>query len=70
MSTMAENIIAAGSKNRPPMLKRIDKGPFKFEMIPISGTATTPASTRDRTLDDLTPEEKIREACDIKATNM
>ncbi|GKB00312.1 hypothetical protein Tco_0828305 [Tanacetum coccineum] len=56
MSTMAENVIAAGSKNRPPMLER--------------RTATTPATTRERTLDDLTPEEKIRKACDVNATNI
>ncbi|GJY16767.1 hypothetical protein Tco_0387189 [Tanacetum coccineum] len=70
MSTMAENVIIAGSENRPLMLERIEKGPFQFGTIPVPGTATTPATTRDRTLDDLTPEEKIREACDIKATNI
>ncbi|GJX59294.1 hypothetical protein Tco_0290684 [Tanacetum coccineum] len=56
MSTMAENVIAVGSKNRPPMLER--------------RTTTTPATTRERTLDDLTPEEKICKACDVNATNI
>ncbi|GJR03628.1 hypothetical protein Tco_0526612 [Tanacetum coccineum] len=45
MYTMAENVIAAGSENRPPMLER--------------RTATSPATVRERTLDDLTIEEKI-----------
>ncbi|GJZ58054.1 hypothetical protein Tco_0613548 [Tanacetum coccineum] len=45
MSIITENVIAAGFENRPPMLER--------------RTATTPATTVERTLDDLTPEEKI-----------
>ncbi|GKD64719.1 hypothetical protein Tco_1306827 [Tanacetum coccineum] len=96
MSTMVENVIVAGSENRPPMLERsqydlwqsrmrlyirgkehgkqllesVEKGPFQFGTIHVPGTTTIPAGTRDATLDDLTPEEKIREACDIKATNI
>ncbi|GKA77508.1 hypothetical protein Tco_0783969 [Tanacetum coccineum] len=60
MSTMAENVIAARAENRPSMLERIDVPP----------TPTTPASIRERTLADLIPKEKIREACDIRATNI
>ncbi|GKD15041.1 hypothetical protein Tco_1199448 [Tanacetum coccineum] len=70
MSTMAENVIAAGAENRPPMLKRIKNGPFKFGTVEVPATPNTPASTRDIILDDLTPEEKIHEACDIRETNI
>ncbi|GJU36081.1 hypothetical protein Tco_1184435 [Tanacetum coccineum] len=59
MSTITENVIDAGFENRPPMLERIKKGSFQFGTIPVPGTATTPATTVERTLDDLTPEEKI-----------
>ncbi|GKD56271.1 hypothetical protein Tco_1289658 [Tanacetum coccineum] len=52
MYTMAENVIATGSESRPPMLER--------------RTATSPATVRERTLGDLTIEEKIHQACDIK----
>ncbi|GKD11721.1 hypothetical protein Tco_1196128 [Tanacetum coccineum] len=80
MSTMAENVIAAGADNRPPMLERsqydswqsrmllcirgkehrkhlldsVQNGPFQFGTIDIPATPTTPASTRVRTMDDLT----------------
>ncbi|GJT62604.1 hypothetical protein Tco_1006137 [Tanacetum coccineum] len=60
MSTMAENVIAAGSKKRPPMLG----------IIEVPGTATTLPTTRERTFDDLTPTEKIRKTCGIKVTNI
>ncbi|GKE54931.1 hypothetical protein Tco_1490087, partial [Tanacetum coccineum] len=36
----------------------------------VPATPNTPASTRDKTLDDLKPKEKICEACDIRATNI
>ncbi|GJZ18642.1 hypothetical protein Tco_0554765 [Tanacetum coccineum] len=96
MSTMAENVIAAGAENRPPMLERsqydswhnrmllyirgkehgiqllesVKNGPFKFGTVEVPATLNTPASTRNRTLDDLTPKEKIRKACDIRETNI
>ncbi|GJT82399.1 hypothetical protein Tco_1056741 [Tanacetum coccineum] len=68
MSTMAENVIAAGADNRPPMLERSQ--PFLFETVNIPTTPTTPASTHVKTMDDLTDEEKIREAADIRAANI
>ncbi|GKE49568.1 hypothetical protein Tco_1480826, partial [Tanacetum coccineum] len=96
MSTMAENAIAVGFENHPPMLERsqydswqsrmllylqgkehgkqlldsVKNGPFQFGTIPVPGTATTLIATRDIIMDDLTPEEKVREACDIKETNI
>ncbi|GKD16440.1 hypothetical protein Tco_1205598 [Tanacetum coccineum] len=92
MSTMAENVIAAGPDNRPPMLEKsqynswqsrmllyirgkehgkeiydsVINGPFQFGTVEVSATPTTPAFTRERTMDDLTNKEKIREACDIR----
>ncbi|GKC94969.1 hypothetical protein Tco_1160411 [Tanacetum coccineum] len=96
MSTILENVIAAGAENRPPMLessqydswksrmllyirgkehgkKLIDSvknGPFQFGTVEVPATPNKPASTRERTMDDLTPEEKIRESYDIRATNI
>nr|GEU54749.1 hypothetical protein [Tanacetum cinerariifolium] len=54
MSTMAENVIAARAENRPFMLER--------------RTKTSPAITRERTLADFSPKEKMRQSRDIKAT--
>ncbi|GJV42538.1 hypothetical protein Tco_1420978 [Tanacetum coccineum] len=70
MSIMVENVIAAGADNRPPILEKIINGLFQFGTIDVPATLTTPAFTRERTLDDLTDKEKIREACDIRATNI
>ncbi|GJW66998.1 hypothetical protein Tco_0121422 [Tanacetum coccineum] len=96
MSTMADNVIAAGFDNRPPMLDRsqydswqsrmflyiqgkehgnklfqsVKEGPFQNGTITDPATETSPATTRARTMDDFLPEEKIRETCDIKATNI
>nr|GEY68147.1 hypothetical protein [Tanacetum cinerariifolium] len=95
MSTMAENVIAAGAENCPPMLERsqynswqsmllyirgkdhgihlldsVKNRTFNFGIVEVRATPNIPALTRDRTLDDLTPKEKIHEACDIRITNI
>ncbi|GKB28495.1 hypothetical protein Tco_0867896 [Tanacetum coccineum] len=71
MSTVDENVIAMGAENSPPMLERSQYDSWQSCMLLyIQGTTTTPATTRERTLDYLTPAEKIREACDIKETNI
>ncbi|GJS37255.1 hypothetical protein Tco_0535637 [Tanacetum coccineum] len=96
MSTMAENVIAVGAENRPPMLERshydswqshmllyirgkehgiqllnsVKNGLFKFGTVKVPATPNTYTSTRDRILDDFTPEEKIREVCDIRETHI
>ncbi|GKC33194.1 hypothetical protein Tco_1040488 [Tanacetum coccineum] len=71
MSTMAENVIAAGADNRPPMLEKSQYNSWQSRMLLyIQATPTSLASTRPRTIDDLTEVEKIREACDIRATNI
>ncbi|GJZ66281.1 hypothetical protein Tco_0622977 [Tanacetum coccineum] len=59
MATMADNVIAAGVENRPPML---EKGMYDT-------TKNSVAERRLQTLANLTPEEKLRKTCDIKALN-
>ncbi|GKB27229.1 hypothetical protein Tco_0866630 [Tanacetum coccineum] len=59
MSTMDKNVIAAGAENRPPMLERSRYDSWQKSV-----------HRREGTLADLTHEEKIRRACDIKATNI
>ncbi|GJU68713.1 hypothetical protein Tco_1254972 [Tanacetum coccineum] len=67
MLTMDENVIAAGAENRPPMLER---SRYDSWQKLVAATDTTRATTREGTLADLTHEEKIRRACDIKVTNI
>nr|GFB08612.1 hypothetical protein [Tanacetum cinerariifolium] len=59
-----------GKEHDLQLLDSIKNGPFQFETVDIPATRTILASTKKRTLADLTPEEKIREACDIRATNI
>nr|GEY09960.1 hypothetical protein [Tanacetum cinerariifolium] len=61
-----ENVIIEGADNRPPML---DKTQYIWNSYTI-GTTTTPTIIRHRRYDELTEDEKIRESCDIKATNI
>ncbi|GJU58869.1 hypothetical protein Tco_1236635 [Tanacetum coccineum] len=57
MSSLAENILIAGAKNRPPMLEK-------------GGYDTSQCQTCMQTLNDLTPKERIRKKCDIRAANI
>ncbi|GKF12673.1 hypothetical protein Tco_0050599 [Tanacetum coccineum] len=59
-----------GKENGKLLVDSVLNGPFKYETITEPGTATTPATVRDRRYDELTDAEKIHEACDIKATNI
>ncbi|GKA18195.1 hypothetical protein Tco_0698032 [Tanacetum coccineum] len=59
-----------GKENREMLLDSINNGPFQFKEITIPATETTIAETRMQELNDLTPEEKTRRSCDIKATNI
>nr|GEU33040.1 reverse transcriptase domain-containing protein [Tanacetum cinerariifolium] len=75
MSTMAENVIAVGSENRPPMLERSQYDSWQSRIRLYirekeHGLATTPATIRERTLDDLTPEEKTHEYTQSYADNV
>ncbi|GKE66323.1 hypothetical protein Tco_1520484 [Tanacetum coccineum] len=70
MLTLAENVIVAGADNRPPMLDKTQYSSWASRIVTVPGTKTTPSTVRDRTYDELTNAEKIRESCDIKATNI
>ncbi|GKF37437.1 hypothetical protein Tco_0114195, partial [Tanacetum coccineum] len=73
MATMAENVIVAGSENCPPMLEKdsIDNGPFTLKpVITVKDTDGTTDITYPQTVEDLTPQEKLRYDCDIKAVNI
>ncbi|GJZ28609.1 hypothetical protein Tco_0985505 [Tanacetum coccineum] len=60
MATMAENVIAAGAENRPPML---EKGMYDS----VNGGADEKCA---QTIAYLSPTEKIQYEYDIKATNI
>ncbi|GJX84752.1 hypothetical protein Tco_0335526 [Tanacetum coccineum] len=59
-----------GKENKKLLVDSVLNGPFKYGIVTVPGTQTTPATVKDRTYDKLTDAEKIREACDIKATNI
>ncbi|GJZ09168.1 retrovirus-related pol polyprotein from transposon TNT 1-94 [Tanacetum coccineum] len=59
-----------GKEHGKDLLDSVLNGPFKYGTVEVPDTPTTPASTRLRTYDDLTDKEKIREECDIRATNI
>ncbi|GKF32361.1 hypothetical protein Tco_0102159, partial [Tanacetum coccineum] len=51
--------------------KRVNKTLGRvFGTVKVHATPNTPTFTRQRTLDDLTDKEKIREAFNIRATNI
>ncbi|GKD37112.1 hypothetical protein Tco_1257319, partial [Tanacetum coccineum] len=59
-----------GKENEKLLVDSVLNGPFKYGIVTVLGTQTTPATVRERTYDELTNTEKIREWCDIKATNI
>ncbi|GKA92132.1 hypothetical protein Tco_0814057 [Tanacetum coccineum] len=63
-------IYIRGKENGKLLVDSVLNGPFKYGTITVPGTPTIPAAVRDRTYDELTDAEKIREGCDIKATNI
>ncbi|GKC65266.1 hypothetical protein Tco_1097864 [Tanacetum coccineum] len=63
--SLAENVIVAGADNHPPMLDKTQYSSWASRMLLyIKG------KENDRRHDELIDAEKIREACDIKATNI
>ncbi|GJT05627.1 hypothetical protein Tco_0840089 [Tanacetum coccineum] len=98
MSTLAENVLAAGAKTRPPMLEKggydtwksrmllhvegnengnmlldsILYGTFEYKVstFPANEAMGVAAVTRMQEYKDLSPKEKIRKDCDIKAANI
>nr|GEW88197.1 retrovirus-related Pol polyprotein from transposon TNT 1-94 [Tanacetum cinerariifolium] len=65
---MQANVI--GKEHGKKLYNPFINGPFKYGTLVVPRTPTTPASVRDKTYEDLTEQEKIREACDIRATNI
>nr|GEV85711.1 hypothetical protein [Tanacetum cinerariifolium] len=59
-----------GKENKKLLINLVLNGPFKYGTVTIPGTATTPATGKDRTYNELIDAEKIHERCDIKATNI
>ncbi|GKE23323.1 hypothetical protein Tco_1434835 [Tanacetum coccineum] len=59
-----------GKENGKLLVDSVLNGPFDYGTVTEVGTATTPATVRKRRYDELTDVEKIRKACDIKATNI
>ncbi|GKA80719.1 hypothetical protein Tco_0787411 [Tanacetum coccineum] len=59
-----------GKEHGKLLYESVVNRPFKHGTVTVLGTPTTPATVSDRTYDELIDAEKIREACDIKATNI
>ncbi|GJX25229.1 hypothetical protein Tco_0231525 [Tanacetum coccineum] len=59
-----------GKEHGKDLLDSVFNGPFKYGKVEVPDTSTTPASTRQRTYDDLTDKEKICAECDIRETNI
>ncbi|GJX76469.1 hypothetical protein Tco_0323280 [Tanacetum coccineum] len=70
MATMTENVLVRDKENGEMLLDSINNDPFQFKEITILATETTTKTKRMQELKDLTPEEKTRKSCDIKATNI
>ncbi|GJZ52582.1 hypothetical protein Tco_0607097 [Tanacetum coccineum] len=59
-----------GKERGKLLVDSVLNGPFQCGTVTEPDTLTTPAFIRARRYDELTDAEKIREACDIKATNI
>nr|GEX11811.1 hypothetical protein [Tanacetum cinerariifolium] len=59
-----------GKEHGKLLVNLIINGPFQYGTIVEPGNESTLATVRERTYNDLTNEEKIRESVDIKATNI
>ncbi|GJT97044.1 hypothetical protein Tco_1092562 [Tanacetum coccineum] len=59
-----------GKEHGKQLYDSVINGPFKYRTVEVPRTPTTPASMRDITYDDLTEAKNIREACDIRTTNI
>ncbi|GJZ07283.1 retrovirus-related pol polyprotein from transposon TNT 1-94 [Tanacetum coccineum] len=70
MATMAKNVIVAGAENQPIMLEKGMYDSWKTRIwVYIQGKEiSSPEQKRPQTLEHLTPREKLRKSCDIKAT--
>ncbi|GKA88920.1 hypothetical protein Tco_0810732 [Tanacetum coccineum] len=59
-----------GKEHGKDLYDSVINEPFQYGTVEVPETETTLPFTRERTYDDLTDKEKIREACDIRATNI
>nr|GEW83156.1 hypothetical protein [Tanacetum cinerariifolium] len=57
-------------ENEKLLVDSVLNRPIKYGIVTEGGTAITPAIVRDRRYDELIVAEKLRKACDIKATNI
>ncbi|GKA41570.1 hypothetical protein Tco_0734230 [Tanacetum coccineum] len=57
-------------ERRKLLMNSVLNGPFKYGTVTVPGTATAPATVKDRTYDELIDAEKIHEGCDINTTNI
>nr|GEU30845.1 hypothetical protein [Tanacetum cinerariifolium] len=64
-------IYIKGKNNAEMLIDSIENDHFQLKKeIIILATENSPEIKRPQTLEDLTPEEKLRKSCDIKATNI
>ncbi|GKG03465.1 hypothetical protein Tco_0311101, partial [Tanacetum coccineum] len=59
-----------GKEHGKQVYDSVINGPFQYSIIEVPATPTSPQIVRDRTYEDLTKAEKIREACDIRETSI
>ncbi|GJT65333.1 integrase, catalytic region, zinc finger, CCHC-type containing protein [Tanacetum coccineum] len=59
-----------GKENIKILIDSVLNGPFKYGIVTVPETPTTPATVKDRTYDELIDSEKIHEGCDINTTNI
>ncbi|GJS12297.1 hypothetical protein Tco_0369093 [Tanacetum coccineum] len=60
-----------GKENGEMLIDSIENGPFQLKKeVTIPATDGTPEHKRAQTMADLSPEEKLRQHCEIKATNI
>ncbi|GKD91153.1 hypothetical protein Tco_1366660 [Tanacetum coccineum] len=74
MSTLTSDVLAAGSKNRPPMLEKGNNDTWQSRMleIVILGNAESGRAIekKTQTLADQTNDEMEQKECDIKVANI
>nr|GEU98161.1 UBN2 domain-containing protein [Tanacetum cinerariifolium] len=60
-----------GKEHGKMLLDSILRGPFEYKVVdfPANEALGIPAKTKMRTFKDLSPEDKIRKECDIRAAN-
>ncbi|GJY50736.1 hypothetical protein Tco_0441583 [Tanacetum coccineum] len=71
MAIMAENVIAAGAENRPPMLEKGMYDSWNTRILHyIEANETKEEETRLQEIKDLSPKEKLRKSYDIKVVSI